>query len=798
MEHEHRSKRQRTEDRTIAREEEMNAYIAKFPTSPEGTVKAWEQYEEKATTIYKTLAKIAISDSSDDDEDDSEGANDEDDSEARRVGKAEQLTAELKSVVRNIDMEIAWSGVDEQLQKAKQANDSSPLCKMALKLDRDVKTPIQRRTSKLKKKSELLKCMSRYSNKTEIKTYVTCTRTQDQTEAYDTGEIKEMMAGVKMPSPLKDEQDLQDTMNKDYVDPWWTNQENTDDLQCFSGFLGDLLSKVTLLRPLKSNDSRNDKTVYKSRMEETAQLILDWEPSSDVPNNKVFHFPNEIAAEKQAVQPILYSILRALATTDKESGEDYMDKRNGEDIHRERTYPAIHKQETKRQIDFEAGATRAYTPVALPMISTQIPMEVKNNARKNQNAEPMHFEVIKQDIGHCSKKVSIAFNIGNIGVDGSSTAILLTPVYMQAVQVCLQGTGTDDVEIVTNFSKMFPLVSRTTFNNLVTDIKNRDYLFPKLWPSTDEPEPAIPPGLRHLRDLARTSEEDLGGVFLNTPRANATFQEFKRSQPQEDFVDGPQIEKLIGSGAHGLVYSVSGSNNYCVKASRVGEISHIKRELETLRIFAAGSAAPERIPRLLAMGRLKYNIRNSAVTVPAFLFEPRGIQVSTIWENSCAQREKLIEQANLIWEDISRALDYCHEKKVFHLDSRLPNFIWDPVKKVYVLGDWSSSAVIRGKKGIKGFRGALPFASARVHVLSYNTGWMPKKQHDFAPLGLSVAAFLSGRSVPWSGFYKRFSDANEECFKQRREIASNILNEYNMKQEIVDSFNKTDREGHLH
>ena len=107
---------------------------------------------------------------------------------------------------------------------------------MALKLDRDVKTPIQRRTSKLKKKSELLKCMSRYSNKTEIKTYVTCTRTQDQTEAYDTGEIKEMMAGVKMPSPLEDEQDLQDTMNKDYVDPWWTNQENTDDLQCFSDF----------------------------------------------------------------------------------------------------------------------------------------------------------------------------------------------------------------------------------------------------------------------------------------------------------------------------------------------------------------------------------------------------------------------------------------------------------------------------------------------------------------------------------------------------------------------------------
>lgn len=789
---EHRNKRRRTDrtamvvaetshrstNSTSVATEEMNSYITQFPESPEGTVKTWKQYEEKATMIYKMLRENFVN---------GEG------SQAEKLHQAEELTADLKSVTNNIDMKIAWSEIDMGLQKNR-------LAKQAFQVEEHVIEPIQNRTNTLQTTSELLKSMSRYSNKTETKTFVTDTRDEGTTELFETGEIKEMMAGVKVPSPCKDEVVLQDTMNKDYVDPWWTNQKDIQDLEIFSNFLDDLLSKVTLLKPMKSSDSAHDKQVYKSRMEETAQLILDWKRSSIVPNKKVF-FPNETSAEKQAVQPILYSVLRALATTDKECAEDSMDKRSGDDIHRERTYPPTHEQETKRQIDFEVGATRQYTPVALPMMATQSAMEAKNTARKNQHAKQMHLEVIKQVIGHCSKKVSVAFDIGNIGVDGSSTGIILTPVYMQAVQVRLEDTGSDDVKIVTNLSKMFPLVSSKTFKKLVKMEHNQDYLYQKLFPSTNELEPAVPVGLRHLRDLARASEQDLGGVFLNKPNANATFQEFRLSQTQEEFVPGPKIEKLIGSGAHGLVYSVPSPGRspgrHCVKASRVGEISHIKQELETLRLFAADSNAPDQIPHLLSIGRLKYHIRNSAVTVPAFLFEPRGVPVATMWKNSCTKKE-LIKQANLIWEHISLALGYSHERKIFHLDPRLANFIWDSVKRVYILGDWSSSAVIYGNKGIKGFRGALPFASARVHVLSYNSGWMPQKQHDFASLGLSIASFLSGQSVPWSGFYKRFNNAKEDCFKQRRKIASGILTEYNMKQEIVDSFNKEDQEGHLH
>jgi len=761
--------------------EEMNAYITEFPESPEGTVKTWKQYEKKAMTTRAELANIAF------DDDDSEG------SQLEKNRQAKHLAAALKSAINNIDMKVDWSKVDKYSQKVEP-----PM--LALSVYEHVAMPIQERTTKLQTTSELLKSMSRYSNKTETKTFVTDTRCEGPTEEFEMCEIKEMMAGVKMPSPSKEEQVLQDAMNKDCAQPWWTNQEEIEDLQQFSNFLGDLLSGVTLLAPLKVSESTQWKHNYKHRMEETAQRILDWKCSSVVPQDKIFYFPNETSAEKQAVQPILYSILRALATTDKESsGEDSMYIRNGEDIHRERTYPPIHLQQSKRQIDFEAGAVRQYTPLALPMTATQIPMEVKNVARKNQNAESMHFEVIKQVVGHCSKKVSIAFDIGNIGVDGSSTAIILTPVFVQAVQICLKGTGSDNVKIVTNFSKMFPLVSSATFKKLVTVKQNQDYLYPKLFP-TNEVEPTVPAGLRHLRDLARASEQDLGGVFLNTPSANATFQEFRTSLTGdgEEFVDGPQIEKLIGSGAHGLVYAVSSSTSNCVKASRVGEISHIKRELETLRLFAADSAAPDQIPHLLGMGRLNYNIRESAVTVPAFLFEPRGISAAATWKNFCADRENLIKHADLIWEHISLALNFSHKKNIFHLDPRLPNFIWDPAKKVYILGDWSSSAVILGNKGIKGFRGALPFASARVHVLSYNKGWMPKKQHDFASLGLSIASFLSGQSVPWSGFYKRFGKSDEDRFEQRRKIASGILTEHNMKQEIVDSFNKEDQEGHLH
>lgn len=77
----------------------------------------------------------------------------------------------------------------------------------------------------------------------------------------------------------------------------------------------------------------------------------------------------------------------------------------------------------------------------------------------------------------------VAFDIGNTGVDGSSTSILLTPVYIQVIKIELTNTGSDEAKAVTKRTRMFPIVSSEAFEKIVKDPKNKDYLSPKLFPA---------------------------------------------------------------------------------------------------------------------------------------------------------------------------------------------------------------------------------------------------------------------------------------------------------------------------
>ena len=310
----------------------------------------------------------------------------------------------------------------------------------------------------------------------------------------------------------------------------------------------------------------------------------------------------------------------------------------------------------------------------------------------------------------------------------------------------------------------------------------------------------MPRGLEHLYDLIRAPEQSLRGVFLNKTEggATATFQKFELSSGTAKFVDFAHANQLIGSGTHGQVYSLCDHRNpqYCLKASRAGELFSIERELISLRSLTAGDAdTPDQIPRLLSMGRLQLSIRKSTVAVPAFLFEPLGVVATTVFRTFVGN--ELEEGALKAWKDISTAMVYSHKKNIFQLDCRPPDIIYDKTKDVFVLGDWSSSAVIVGNKRIKGFRGSLPFASSKVHKFSFNSGWMPRPEFDKASLGFTIVALIAKESVPWSGFSERIRDSDDQRFVQRREIASAFLKESNLEAgslgEILESFDGKDK-----
>jgi hypothetical protein len=79
------------------------------------------------------------------------------------------------------------------------------------------------------------------------------------------------------------------------------------------------------------------------------------------------------------------------------------------------------------------------------------------------------------------------------------------------------------------------------------------------------------------------------------------------------------------------------------------------------------------ICQLKGMGRVHYPIRNTTAAVPAFVITPKGVSAREYLSSS---RQAKVEMLLLLWSNILAALDFAHEKGVFHLDVSPRNIIY--------------------------------------------------------------------------------------------------------------------------
>jgi hypothetical protein len=363
-----------------------------------------------------------------------------------------------------------------------------------------------------------------------------------------------------------------------------------------------------------------------------------------------------------------------------------------------------------------------------------------------------------------AKRLLVAFEVGNVGVNAVAFGVLITPVYVQVLNLELIGMGTAKVDVVLRKTTLAPLVSAAAFDHLVKDTNTINYLRSKLFPA-DYVEPDVPLGLKRLWALMHASEESIGASLFAQPNASATFY---RLQPvtNELFTPEDPVRRagaLIGTGSHGTVYKSSTDDETCIKASRVGETLHIAREVKALQLLNAGQC--KYIPKLVFVGKLEYGIRQVTVAVPAIVISPLGKPVVSVSGTKKETAKKLLVE-------MYAALVFAHKKGVFHLDVRLDNIIFNATDNVFVLIDWSSAAC--SDERVVGFRGSLAFAHVEIHKKESTQRWKPAPKHDFASLAFSVAAFIHGRAVPWDGFSRPLSgdDAEESVFVARRRISS--------------------------
>lgn len=696
----------------------------------EGTLAAWRNNaKERADEIKKAIRAAARKDTPT--QEDAEGV--------FEILKKEPLGSEDNFL--NLDLSEFQRRLNI-LDRMRKDDPGSWLANVGYWFDVVCQEPINEIYERLKEIRADLKAYAAFSNKTEMGT-----RTLEQEEAYavSDSEFKNMMEGLHIPSPSKEQEALQKFLaNSERIEPWWPRRTPKDDkVKRFSDFWSELVQK----------SKKCDMIFFRkkpAKVEPTVQAILQW----DNPNNKFAKliFPTDTAAEKEAVQPILCSLLRALS----QIRDDRTGSESRSDLRRERYMPPS-VAGPRRFVDFESNPLSPFTGVLLNQEMSLV-KEAKNLRRKSESAEQLHGQVSKQMCGHLAKRALVAFDVGDVGVDSRSAGVIITPVYIQVISLQLEGMGTKNAKLKFDQTPLWPLVNEAAFDALVQNRQDKEYLKPQLFPGRDSSSgPDLPKGMKCLWELLHSSDADLGVLFFGAENQDATFFS---EDPDGDSVSH-SIGQLLGSGAQGLVYGIDDDDELVVKASVVGEIRYIKREFMALRTLAEGEGC-QHIPELRSCGYIEYAIRETTASVPALLMVPKG--VPALQHLSSLQNKDKSKTLLTLWSNVSDALVFAHKSGVYHLDVSPRNIVFDGSR--FVLIDWGCAACANDE--VVGFRGSLPYAHAAVHAITNKQRWKPKAEYDIASLMFTVCALWEDNSVPWPGFNARLGK-NDQAFQHRRD-----------------------------
>ena len=466
----------------------LDAFLNGFPKKPKGTLAPWAEAMQRVKTFWDCLS------------------NEEDLKKISTILEPMKDWQTLKSYfgVLGEDNEglVEWHNLMKELPDNGDACAGSWRDGACRFFSRWIFVPIEKRQENLRTVRNTLINLSSLSNNSEF-----ATQTADlAVEEVSREQFEEMMEGVHIASPTKLQQEIATATNlssdSDISPPWWPAKEPKvrEELESFSQFWNQLVLtsiKVTVERTGHSGKFKlikRDKKAHKKRdFKETIDSILRWEEHTVERTGcgqrgnriKVRVFPDIFAAEKEAVQPILGSVIRALSGI--HAREDTNNSRI--DLRSERYMPAhTATGRSKRFIDFESTQVDRFSPVLLDQ-EMRLIKEVKNVRRRSRNARTLHQQVCAQVFGSLAKRTLIAFEIGNIGIDALSVGVVLTPVYMQVLSVQLENMGTDMADVKLQRTPLFPLVNEAAFDELVTG-EDRNYLRPLLFPSNADSEDA--------------------------------------------------------------------------------------------------------------------------------------------------------------------------------------------------------------------------------------------------------------------------------------------------------------------
>jgi Protein kinase domain len=395
-----------------------------------------------------------------------------------------------------------------------------------------------------------------------------------------------------------------------------------------------------------------------------------------------------------------------------------------------------------RRVDMTAQPREEFMSLVLPIMIHK-PIEVKTVPDDVSKFRKAMEKGRSQIVGHLGKRVMCALDFGGAGHNTSAVGVSLTMFSIEVIQVSLKDVGTLEVRSEAVTTGRLPFLEGGTLMN-------------------PEQEAALDPLDPQLN--ANGFVVLAGALMYEITTERLT--DITQVAPVEELLDTP-APTYLGSGAFSNVYDLKREGCFLKLPKSVSLAKNLVQEAKILKLLQSGQPC-DRIPKCVlseGVSQFQSKIRGEISLLKGLKLSgvvgiPLHRVLRTHWDS----------HAKFIVTDMITALEFAHEKKIYHLDVRPGNIIVGFAESGEchaMLSDWGCAIQQVGRQRMKSFRGCTPYAHDRLlgKTPSYKIG----KDLDFASLAYTLDHVSTGKLV-WIAAFARPSQVSEEDKTLRRKM----------------------------
>jgi hypothetical protein len=497
-------------------------------------------------------------------------------------------------------------------------------------------------------------------------------------------------------------------------------------LELFHGYVVKLFEKAS-----KTNDVE--------KVKNTVDALIAWEADLDLDldSEKGYARPptaedKETSADQPILQAIISRVIRILAEGGKISDTSRSvlhDDEHG--ITSEQIIPSEGDRKRGRRVDGTVHPPEEYLPTVLALM-LQLSVEIKtfpdHESMRNKALEKGRSQVV----GHLGKQLAFSFDFGGAGKNATTLGIVLTTGSIEVIQMRLTGVGTVDVDLSATGTGVKAFLGTAADNGFVL----------------------LAGALKRARcDEIATGE--MVSVCQIVP-------------------DGPStrlhVEGFLGSGAFSNVVKL-GESEFMKIPIAAYLAADLEREAKILSLLQCpGIPIPASSPPGVSTIETVVHDELSRMTC----LRLRGVVGAPLNKLS---RNDWQASAKDIVSQVVAALEFAHNKEVYHLDVQPGNII---VKLggtppcVVLLSDWGCSIHKNGKKiMLQQFRGCTPYAHDSL-LGEWSGGVTLIPELDFASL-LYTCIHVDQGILQWVHAFHHPLHVSTADMQMRRDLATQFV-----------------------